>query len=350
MSLFHKRKLVSSIEGCRPSLHNGQLQVSTGNTSLDHILGGGLPLGSILLIEEDKYTSYAKVLSRYFLSEGVYRNHSIFLATKEDSPEDFIRKLPGAVEESVEKSSVKCDEEMRIAWRYNDLPKVSLEQGSKKDYHFDLSKVISEEDTKSCDITTWNMDGDFSSLQDALTEKMAQKCFKLTDDENEQKKLLRICINSLGSPLWWCPDNFHEKLLTFLTLLKSITRNSCAVCLLTIPSHLFHCLKADLLVRVRNLVDYVVEIESFSGAETNVMYKEYHGLLHIHRIAAFGTLAPSRPETFDLAFKLRRKKFVVEKLHLPPDIAELSDTLVHRPSLACASGAGGGGTHSLLDF
>ena len=31
------------------------------------------------------------------------------------------------------------------------------------------------------------------------------------------------------------------------------------------------------------------------------------------------------PSTFDLAFKLRRKRFTVEKLHLPPDLAETAE-------------------------
>uniref|UniRef100_A0A1B0DFP0 Elongator complex protein 4 n=1 Tax=Phlebotomus papatasi TaxID=29031 RepID=A0A1B0DFP0_PHLPP len=350
MSLHQKRKLVSSIEGCRPSLHNGQLLVSTGNSSIDHIIGGGMPLGTILLIEEDKYNSYAKVLCRYFLAEGVYRKHSVFLATKEDNADDFVRKLPQAIEEVPEKRTElrNVEEEMRIAWRYNDLPKVSLEQGSKRDYHFDLSRNVPQGDIEACDITSIGSDENFGQLQKALKEKLSDKCFKLS--EESEKKLLRICLNSLGSPLWWTKEDFEGKLVRFLVILRSLMRNSTAVCMISIPTHLFHCLEPKLLARLRNLVDYAIEIESFSGAEaeTNAMYREYHGLVHIHRITAVNTLAPFRPETFDLAFKQRRKKFVVEKLHLPPDIAELSDTLVPRPGLSCSSAAAPG-TRS-LDF
>lgn len=50
MSSFQKRRNLINIPGTKPSLQNGQLLVSTGNLSLDHILGGGIPIGSILLI------------------------------------------------------------------------------------------------------------------------------------------------------------------------------------------------------------------------------------------------------------------------------------------------------------
>lgn len=72
--------------------------------------------------------------------------------------------------------------------------------------------------------------------------------------------------------------------------------------------------------KIRQLVDYAIELESFAGSEreTHPAFKEYSGLLHLHKMSAINTLAVHMPETTDLAFKLRRKKFVIEKLHLPP--------------------------------
>ena len=46
------------------------------------------------------------------------------------------------------------------------------------------------------------------------------------------------------------------------------------------------------------------------------------GLFRIHKLARVNALSYAMPETFDLAFKLRRKAFVIEKLHLPPDLSE----------------------------
>lgn len=54
----------------RPGPH-GQRVISTGLDDLDKIFGGGIPLGSVCLIEEDGWTSHHSVLLRYFASEGV---------------------------------------------------------------------------------------------------------------------------------------------------------------------------------------------------------------------------------------------------------------------------------------
>jgi elongator complex protein 4 len=73
----------------------------------------------------------------------------------------------------------------------------------------------------------------------------------------------------------------------------------------------------------------------------NPAFKEYNGLLNIRKIAAVNTLAPFTPETRDLAFKLRRKKFIIEKLHLPPELQEASEQQREIndivPSLSCGS-------------
>lgn len=75
---------------------------------------------------------------------------------------------------------------------------------------------------------------------------------------------------------------------------------------------------------MRNLVDYAIELESFAASdkEANPAFKEYNGLFFIRKIAALNALAVPTPETYDLAFKLRRKRFVIEKLHLPPELQE----------------------------
>ena len=56
--------------GTKPGLH-GQTLVSSGHAELDKILGGGLPLGSLLLILEDGSSRHHASLLRYFLGEGV---------------------------------------------------------------------------------------------------------------------------------------------------------------------------------------------------------------------------------------------------------------------------------------
>ena len=71
MSSFRRRTAVQPIPGTRPSPYNAAPLLSTGLTSLDDLLGGGLPLSTSLLIESDSPTSYAELLLRYWIAQGL---------------------------------------------------------------------------------------------------------------------------------------------------------------------------------------------------------------------------------------------------------------------------------------
>ena len=70
----------------------------------------------------------------------------------------------------------------------------------------------------------------------------------------------------------------------------------------------------SLIKRCEHLCDTAVRLESFAGSEkeTGTVYRDYHGLFHVNKLPAINTLTSHVPESFDLAFKLRRKKFVIE--------------------------------------
>lgn len=56
--------------------------------------GGGLPVGSVLLIEEDKYVVYSKALHRYFLGEGAVHKHQMLVVNLDEDPKEFVIILP----------------------------------------------------------------------------------------------------------------------------------------------------------------------------------------------------------------------------------------------------------------
>ncbi|KTG37015.1 hypothetical protein cypCar_00040618, partial [Cyprinus carpio] len=126
-------KLVS-IPGTRPSVQNGQLLVSSGVSSLDYVIGGGLAVGTLLLVEEDCYDSYSRMLLKYFLAEGVVCGHELFLASARDHPDEIMQELPSPIVDDVagmkisEGQSQPSDPEnpdtMKIAWRYQNQPRV----------------------------------------------------------------------------------------------------------------------------------------------------------------------------------------------------------------------------------
>ncbi|XP_050097202.1 elongator complex protein 4 [Anopheles aquasalis] len=375
MSGFVKRRRGITIKGARLSLHSGQSIVSSGNPSLDHIFGGGFPVGSIIGLEEDKYGNYARVLAKYFLAEGVVNDHALLLASLEEDPDQLMRKLPTPVEEKSRSSKAvppPSADGMRIAFRYNQLTPVDSEQKSSQSlgHYFDLTKAIDPTTLLGKDITYWSgsevaMEQDepttttsgpfessyFASLLSCIHRKAREQQFTLNATDDTNKNVLRICLHSVGSPVWY-DRGFSKDFVHFLTVLKAIVRNTLSVCFITMPYHLFHHLEdSHLCAKLTNLCDYSFGLEAFVGQaeeQANPLFKEYHGLLNIGKITALNSLAPFTPETRDLAFKLKRSKFVIEKLHLPPDLAaedgQSSSTIV--PTMSCS----GGGVKSKLDF
>ena len=56
------------------------------------------------------------------------------------------------------------------------------------------------------------------------------------------KRILRLALNSFGSPLWstfTSTDEMMSSISWFLLALRSVLRNAFAVCLLSIPVHLY---------------------------------------------------------------------------------------------------------------
>lgn len=45
-------------------------EISMGCAALDAVIGSGMPLSSISIIDEDKSRAYAHILAKYFSAEG----------------------------------------------------------------------------------------------------------------------------------------------------------------------------------------------------------------------------------------------------------------------------------------
>ena len=122
--------------GSRLSAYNGQLLISTGVPSLDDIMGGGLPVGTVLLIKEDRATTYAQLLLKYFLAQGVASGHHCALASRDEDGNELLRNLMWLATSSTNdddedhdeaaKSAARSNAEgdrLKIAWRYAHLKK-----------------------------------------------------------------------------------------------------------------------------------------------------------------------------------------------------------------------------------
>ncbi|XP_061466530.1 elongator complex protein 4 isoform X1 [Rhineura floridana] len=341
------------LPGTRPSVRHGQLLLSSGVPSLDYVLGGGLAVGTLLLIEEDVYGIYSNLLFKHFLSEGIVCGHNLFVASDKEEPADILKELPSPLlnysvsemeEVTAMKSNQDSQESMKIAWRYQNVPKVEVTQTafSKFGHYFDLSKTMApeliqnikwygfplEEKALYPDIKSCNMAYGYTRLLHSIQKVIHQQGYDGSIPQKKQRNVLRIGIQSIGSVLWGddiCsaenPENIHS-LTKFLYALRGLLRTSLSVCIITIPAHLIQ--NKGITERVTNVSDTVVGLESFIGSEreTNPLYKDYLGLIHIHQIPRLNSLSCDVSDTKDLAFRLKRKLFVIERLHLPPDLSD----------------------------
>ncbi|XP_018618653.1 elongator complex protein 4 isoform X1 [Scleropages formosus] len=338
-------KLVS-IPGTRPSVQNGQLLVSTGVTSLDYVIGGGLAVGTLLLIEEDKYDSYSRMLLKYFLAEGVVCGHSLFLGSARDPPEEILQELPAPVLDDIgcaagdEGQAKLCDSEgedsMKIAWRYQNFPKVqtALAASSRFGHYYDVSKTMDPEMRQASKCNTFflpdelplkseaepsTMNAGYRALLRSIQNLIHREGFDTAAPQNKSRNILRIGLHSLGSPLWGddicCKESPSDavSLTSFLYGFRALLRSSLCVGMVTVPSHLIQ--NRAIMGRVTKLCDTAIALESFRGSEreTNPLYKDYHGLLHVRQTPHLNCLVCEVPDTKDLAFKLKRKQFAIER-------------------------------------
>lgn len=118
--------------GTRVSAYNASLLLSTGLASLDDILGGGLPLGSLSLIHQDLVSTYTRLVLKFAVAQGVVSGQECWVwADEAELDSEFRKQLPGldqpiSASQSTAKEKEKerqGDGEMKIAFNYAGLGK-----------------------------------------------------------------------------------------------------------------------------------------------------------------------------------------------------------------------------------
>ena len=126
----------------RPGLY-GQTLVSTGVSDVDNLLGGGLPLGSVMLVGHDgdgaRNAGDATTLLRYFVAEGLASGHTALWMPLRAGARSPARTLPRLVSPDERRAADRDDDDaskpaekddgLRIAWQYRRY----LQQGKSLD-------------------------------------------------------------------------------------------------------------------------------------------------------------------------------------------------------------------------
>ncbi|KAJ2863388.1 Elongator subunit elp4 [Coemansia aciculifera] len=354
MSSFKKRVPASQPKpppATRVNPHSAQLLVSTGVPALDDVLGGGLPVGGVLLIEQDRQTGYSNTLLSYFASQAIAAGHKLCIVNA-DRDVNLASQLPGwagvsrsATEPGTgtgtETEQGDTSEKLEIAWRYQNLPRVDGRDADAQGRSepsagssaatavdtpycekFDLSMRIPQGviDRASVEI----VDGDAISRAMASTESSNGDMYKCVLDKisalindgfsslkplppNAERNILRIELRSLGSGFWRGSD--PNAILMFLHGLRGLLRYSYAACVISFPAYLYEeaGVRLPIVRRIEHLCDAVIELESFEGSNTTpssivaqqikgeaaAASQEYHGFLHIHKLPRLNSLTAS---------------------------------------------------------
>lgn len=233
--------------------------------------------------------------------------------------------------------STQDDPDLRIAFRYNSLPKVNSEKSATSGNNYDLSKKYESVKFDGLENVEYFSYDDFlinkKECQGNIFDIIYDKLRKASDSSDN---LLRICINSLGSPYWYF-EGFETKVVEFLKKLKSLTRyRENTVCMVVVPIQILETINDNLLNHIRNLVDCNINLESFDE-NTNPYFKEYNGQLFIKKLQSINSLQSPKPETYDLAFKLKRNRFLIEKLHLPQVLLDSDPRESSGGGMGCSS-------------
>ncbi|KYQ90907.1 RNA polymerase II elongator complex subunit [Tieghemostelium lacteum] len=336
--------------GCKLSIQNGNLLTSSGLQDLDDIIGGGIPVGSILMIEEDINSSYYMFLLKYFLAEGILQQHGTFFTSLIGlEPFEILNKLPARITKEEEIENDKLDQSssstatsansgLDIAWRYqqyvqNELSKQQQQQQLQQQtycHSYDFTRKLninafSPDHTHTLTYSSTSQVEGSSPYRNLFLEiqNLVYKYNAESAAHPDNTKILRIGLQSFSSPLW---SNDEEGVIEFLHSLKGLLRSSLSVCVITVPTYIY---SQSFVKKISHLCDTVVSLNSFQGlgGETPEQFQDYIGLFNIKKIARLNTLSLSfHPEMLTYVFKMKRRAMCIERIHLPPEFSRAGDS------------------------
>ena len=248
MSGFKKKTITKGpvIQGTVISPKSLQLLTSSGIKSLDNLINGGFPVGTIVLFEDNinssnehgektSKTSYSKVLMNHFLEEGVSHSHELFVGScgAKFTFTPAVSSTKDQINDSEDnpKGIPSSDETLRIAWRYQNQT-LSSESDKETSLNITTDKKISSKVTyepSKYSVTTWHVTDVGPSL--LLKSDIYHELFKCiyetcsatkftietlsTNIASSGPNLIRIGIVDIGD-LTCCDQDIHGTKVGYL--------------------------------------------------------------------------------------------------------------------------------------
>ncbi|XP_059624109.1 elongator complex protein 4 [Cornus florida] len=307
---------------------NGTIFVSSGIPDLDKILGGGFPLGSIVMVMEDTEAPHHMLLLRNFMSQGLVHNQPLLYASPSTDPRAFLGTLPSPILSKDGKSrenDIEQEKRLRIAWQYKKYfgeqqQNMACQRDGKPEYcnDFDLRKPLERHFLSGhhIDCISLQCSPSLATIRDRCSAFLTQ----LPRYDANISCAGRIAIQSFCAPQ--CEySNMEWEMVSFIRSLKSMVRSSNAVAFITFPPAVVSpsCSKrwqhlADTLLSVRAIPDEDKEL-----AELLTGYKDMVGLLNVQKVARINTQVPVILEASTFSIKLqKRRSLVLECLNQAP--------------------------------
>lgn len=170
----------------------------------------------------------------------------------------------------------------------------------------------------------------------------------------EYKNILRIVLDSMGGLVWNDDSVLNEQsamyFCRFLLFIRHMLRHSLAICLITVPHEIAK--NTDLWDRFAHLADHSFIFDDSIGSLSSITKSEYDGLFRLSRMPRLNSFNSCHtPDTLDLAFYLKKKRLIVEQLHLPPELGENNDAQKGRTNTSLAVSCGSqNSSNNKLDF
>ena len=223
-------QLYKGMPGVKPVA--GQYMVSTGNQSLDSVLGGGLTVGSVSLMIEDSLSQFYGHFLKTYLAEGIVHVQKCLIVDPEmlRNREYWLKFLPSVSSALQTPAEEQKALDLKVAWRYNERID-SREEQVKAQFKYDNSKPmgnhVSNNQTHSLDkdqlLLHMHYDIDTQTL-DQLWELICEAIQNNLANE-EDNTIFRILLPNFDQYLPLNPPRQKvTQMIRFLRNIKTLSR------------------------------------------------------------------------------------------------------------------------------
>lgn len=301
-------------------------KLQTGNPFLDKILSGGFNLGHLILLLEDEPTKLYQSVIKYYIAEGCVNHHKVFFYhTNLSINNQILSNLPyqsSQIEAILNSKTKETSEEMKIAWRYENINYSNLISDMTKSmsYVFDLSRKLQPNFIEKNPIESKLIDGAKSFNQFVLLLSSDYQKYSAKFTEKDSDKYARVIFpNAFEHYSNEISSEEYDEIKAHLICLKAIGRCLNGTILFTISPSLMNDNR-----RIYNLLlntcDYVLSIKSLLMFSEKDKAGYYDGILRFIKMPSVCTMRPLEIETDIYGILRDKRKLVIEKIDIGVEV------------------------------